>query len=328
MARAAKSQFPPKKKPVRAAVLAGGIGAEREVSLESGRCVAKGLREAGYDVLEADITPDDMRVLEDKSVDVFFIALHGEFGEDGQLQRELEKRSLVYTGSGPAASELAFDKIASKKAFTAAGVSVPAEVKFSVGDDKAALAEKLSVMADKYIVKPVRQGSSVGISITDDIDEAIAMAQRTTGQFGDCMIEEFIAGREITVGILCGEALPIIEIKPRSQFYDYHAKYVDEGTEFLFDTISDASLRRDIQAKAMDCFEALGCRGFGRVDFILDDNGKLYALEVNTIPGFTSHSLLPQAAAKAGIDMAGLCGAIVEAAFKVKATSACRGAGI
>ena len=183
-------------------------------------------------------------------------------------------------------------------------------------------------MSDKYVVKPIEQGSSVGISITDDIDEAIELVQRATEEFGDCMIEEFIAGREITAGILCGEALPIIEIRPRNQFYDYHAKYVDEGTEFLFDTISDSSLRGYIQSQAMDSFKSLGCRGFGRVDFILGGEGQVYALEVNTIPGFTSHSLLPQAAAKARIDMAGLCGAIVEAALQDKGAWACGEAGI
>ncbi|MFH1717657.1 MAG: D-alanine--D-alanine ligase [Planctomycetota bacterium] len=297
------------------AVLAGGIGTERDVSIQSGKCVAQALTEAGFNVIPADIRPDCLDILEDSSVDVFFPALHGQFGEDGQLQQILEDRSLLYAGSGPAASKLAFDKIASKKLFDEAGIATPAAIEFGPRTDTRKLEEQLQNFRDKYVVKPVRQGSSVGISIVSTPHEAVDAAEKTFREFGDCMIEEFVPGREVTVGILCDRALPIIEIRTKSSFYDYHAKYVDEQTEFLFDTIADPVAAADIERAAIDCFHKLGCRHFGRVDFIVTDEGTAFALEVNTIPGFTSHSLLPKAAAKTGLSMSGLCTRIIEAAY-------------
>ena len=296
------------------AVLAGGIGTEREVSIQSGRCVAEALTQAGFDVVTSDIRPDALDILSDDSVDVFFPALHGEFGEDGQLQRILEARSLLYAGSDSAASELAFDKIASKQLFDDAGVATPAAVEFSPDTDLGSLEEQLRDFRGRYVVKPIKQGSSVGVSIVATPSQAIAAAQETLGEFGDCMIEEFVSGREITVGILCGRALPIIEIRPQSSFYDYDAKYVDDRTEFLFDTVADPALAANISQAAIDCFDALGCRHFARVDFVLREDRIACALEVNTIPGFTDHSLLPKAAAKAGLSMGDLCTRIVEAA--------------
>ncbi|UCF16674.1 MAG: D-alanine--D-alanine ligase [Phycisphaerales bacterium] len=296
------------------AVLAGGIGAESQISIQSGRCVAEALKQAGFDIVTSDIRPDYLDILDDESIDVFFPALHGEFGEDGQLQRILETRSLLFTGSSSASSELAFDKIASKKLFDDAGITTPAAVEFSSETDLRSLEERLQDFAGSYVVKPVKQGSSVGISIVSTADEAITAATETLSEFGDCMIEEFIAGREVTVGILDGRALPIIEVQPGSGFYDYDAKYVDDRTEYLFDTITEPAVAAGVNKAAIDCFEALGCRHFARVDFILRDDRIAYVLEANTIPGFTSHSLLPKAAAKAGLSMSDLCSRIVEAA--------------
>jgi len=296
------------------AVLAGGIGAEREVSIQSGRCVAEALTQVGFDVVISDIRPDALDILADESIDVFFPALHGEFGEDGQLQRILEARSLIHAGSDSAASELAFDKIASKQLFDDAGVATPAAVEFGPDTDIGLLEEQLRDFAGRYVVKPIKQGSSVGVSIVATPSEAIAAAQETLDEFGDCMIEEFVSGREITVGILCGQTLPIIEIRTQSSFYDYDAKYVDDRTEFLFDTVADPVLAANIGKAAIDCFKALGCRHFARVDFILRQDRIACALEVNTIPGFTDHSLLPKAAARAGLSMGDLCTRIVEAA--------------
>lgn len=297
------------------AVLAGGIGAERDVSIQSGKCVAQALAEAGFNVITADIRPDYLDILQDDSVDIFFPALHGQFGEDGRLQQIFEDRSLLYAGSGPQASRLAFDKIASKKLFNEAGIATPAAIEFRNETDIRELEEQLHDFRDKFVVKPVRQGSSVGISIVSTPDEAIVSARKTLREFGDCMIEEFVPGRELTVGILCEQALPIIEIRTKSSFYDYHAKYIDEQTEFLFDTITDTAAADDIKQAALDCFHALGCRHFARVDFILTGDGTAYALEVNTIPGFTSHSLLPKAAAKTGLAMSDLCRKIIETAY-------------
>ncbi|MBN1391824.1 MAG: D-alanine--D-alanine ligase [Sedimentisphaerales bacterium] len=315
-------QSPLIEKPVKVAVLMGGIGEERDISLQSGNCVAQALKEGGLDVITSDISPDNLDVLEDGSIDVFFVALHGKFGEDGQLQQILEDKSLQYTGSGPKACRLAFDKMASKKAFIKAGVLTPAAVELKPDTDPAKLEKRLRRFADKFVVKPVTQGSSVGITIVDNLKSAIAEAEKCLAQFGDCMVEEFVPGREITVGVLLGRALPIIEIKSKTGFYDYHAKYVDDRTEFLFDTIDDPELIEKIEAAAIDCFNALGQRHFARVDFILSADGKFYALEVNSIPGLTSHSLLPKAAAKAGLSMSGLCIKIIEAALKDKRTKA------
>jgi D-alanine-D-alanine ligase len=296
---------------IRVAVLRGGVGRERQVSLESGRCVAEAMQQAGLDVVKSDIRPDDMQVLDRTDIDVFFLALHGEFGEDGQLQRVFEDRGLVYTGSGPEASRLAFDKMASKRLFACAGVDVPGVVEFTREMEPAELQARLKGLGERFVVKPIRQGSSVGVSIVDSRAGAIVTARQVLGEFGDCMVESFIQGRELTVGVLGRQVLPIIEIRSKTGFYDYQAKYVDDRTQYLFDTIEDRAVQARIQGAALACFDALGCRDFARVDFILSGDGTPYALEVNTIPGFTSHSLLPKAAARVGLSMGELCVRIV-----------------
>ena len=306
------------KSKLKAAVLSGGIGEEHEISLQSGACVAEALKEAGLEVVSADIRPDNLGILEDNSIDVFFIALHGRFGEDGQLQQILEDKSLTYTGSGPIASRLAFDKLAAKERFAKAGITTPKAVEFDSRRRIEELEKQLRRLGVRFVVKPVRQGSTVGVSIVDDPKSALAAAEECSNKFGDCMIEEFIAGREVTVGILANQALPIIEIKSKTGFYDYHAKYLDERTEYLFDTVDNPELTEQIQNAALDCFNALGCRHFARTDLILGDDQKAYALEVNTIPGFTSHSLLPKAAAKVGLSMSDLCVKIIELALENK----------
>jgi len=314
----AKSKSPVIKNQLRVAVLMGGVGAERDISIQSGNCVAQALEKAGLNVVIADIQPDNMDILDDSNVDVFFIALHGRFGEDGQLQQILEDKSLIYTGSGPEASRLAFDKMAGKKAFAEADIDTPPAIEFNAGTDIKQLEKQIRQFAEKYVIKPIRQGSSVGISIVTTTSQAIVAAQKTLNEFGDCMIEKFVPGRELTVGVLCGKVLPVIEIRPKQSFYNYHAKYIDEQTEFLFDTINDPALTAKIEAAALNCFNALGCRDFARVDFILGNDHIPYALEVNTIPGFTTHSLLPRAAAKAGFSMSDLCVRVIDAALKNK----------
>lgn len=297
------------------AVLLGGIGREREVSLDSGRCVSEALRQAGLDVVTSDIRPDAMQVLDRADIDVFFPALHGEFGEDGQLQQVFEDRGLVYAGSGPEASRRAFDKMVSKQLFAQAGVEVPAAVQFSRDSDPTGFEEQLKGLGERFVIKPLRQGSSVGVHIVKGRREAIAAAQQVREEFGDCMIESFITGREITVGVLGRQTLPIIEIRSKTGFYDYHAKYADDRTEYLFDTIADESMRARINWAALACFDALGCRDFARIDFMLGEDGTPYALEANTIPGFTTHSLLPKAAGRIGVSMSDLCVRIVRTAF-------------
>ncbi len=292
----------------------GGIGEERDISIRSGQCVAGALKQAGLNVVTSDIGPENLNILEDNTIDVFFIALHGRFGEDGRLQQILEDRALVYTGSGPEASRLAFDKLAGKKRFIEAGIETPAAIEFEPDIDIVRFENQLRRLADRFVIKPLRQGSTIGVAIADDPGAAIKAARKCSSEFGDCMIEQFIPGRDITVGILENRAMPIIEIRSKSGFYDYHAKYIDEETQFLFDTIDQPSLTAEIKVVALDSFNVLGCRHFGRVDFILGDDGIAYVLEVNTIPGLTAHSLLPKAAAKAGLSMSGLCIKIIEAA--------------
>ena len=303
---------------LKVAVLTGGIGEERNISIQSGTCVSEALKQAGLEVTAADITPNNLSILDDTSIDVFFIALHGRFGEDGQLQQILEEKSLLYTGSAPAASRLAFDKLASKKRFTQASVATPKVVKFNARIQERELREQIRQLGERFIVKPLRQGSAIGVTIAETPEAALAAARDCFSKFGDCMIEHFISGREITVGILKDVALPIIEIRSKTGFYDYHAKYIDERTEFLFDTIDQPELLAKINTAALNCFNALGCRHFGRVDFVLGNDGIPYALEINSIPGLTAHSLLPKAAAKIGLSTSDLCLKIIEAALEEK----------
>ena len=294
----------------------GGIGSEREVSLLSGANIATALRGADFDVVEFDIAPDRLGILDDGSVDVFFPALHGEFGEDGQLQEILEARGLCFVGSDSRSSRLAFDKIVSKELFSGVGVRVAGDVCITSAEHLEGLCDRLAKVGERFVVKPIREGSSVGVEIVSGHVEAALAGEKCFSKYGDCMIEEFIAGREITVGILNGRALPVIEIRSKMQFYDYHAKYVDDATEYLFDTIADGDVVARVQEMAVKCFEVLGCRHLGRVDMIIDDDDAEYVLELNTLPGFTSHSLLPMAGAKAGYSASRLCSQIVEAALE------------
>jgi len=298
------------------AVLAGGISRERQISLKSGKCVAEALEKAGVNVTISDIKPDSLDILDDDSIDVFFLALHGTFGEDGTLQQILESKNLIYTGSDSKSSRLAFDKWESKKIFTQAGVRMPDSILFDPAKKTAALEKQIRRLGKKFVVKPLREGSTIGITIESDPVSAAAAAQKCSAQFGDCMIEAFVGGREITAGIVGKHVLPIIEIRPPAGFYDFHAKYITDKTQYIFDSINSTALVDEINKSALACFNSLGCRGAARVDFIIGDDGKPYVLEINTIPGMTSHSLLPKAAAKIGISMSRLCLKIVELALE------------
>lgn len=297
------------------AVLAGGVGSERQVSLMSGKNVYEALQNAGFETVFFDISPNNLSILDDPSIDVYFPILHGQFGEDGQLQAMLEERDLCFTGSGAESSRKSFDKLLGKQAFFHANLPIAKHLIVHAGDKTEALVMMLEKLAEKFVVKPINQGSSVGITITDDVQMAAIKAIDCFNEYGNCMVEEFITGQEITVGILNQTALPIIEIRSKSAFYDYEAKYESDETEYLFDTIEDEELIEEIQQDALKCFAELGCRHWGRVDFILTPVGIPYVLEVNTLPGFTSHSLIPMAAEKVGLDAPQLCRQIVEAAW-------------
>ncbi len=302
---------------LKVAVLMGAVGEERQISLQSGKCIADALKETKLlEVIEQDYQPQRPEILDDKSINVFFLAFHGEFGEGGQMQEICERKKLVFTGCDSKVSRLAFDKIACKKVLKRAKLPVADAVEIRTPQQLNTIDSRLKEMGQKFVIKPVRQGSSVGVQIVEGAQSAKNAAEKCMSRFGDCMLEKFITGREITVGILENRSLPVIEIKTTHQFYDYDAKYNDDTTQFLFDTIADELTLQRINDVALKSFNVLGCRDFGRVDMILSSDGIPYVIEINTIPGFTTHSLLPKAAARAGIDMSQLCLRIIKSALK------------
>ncbi len=291
-------------------VLSGGPGSERAVSLKSGRAVAAALQSLGHEVRIADIGPEDLSAL-NAPADLVFIALHGAFGEDGKLQKILEERGIRYCGCGPAASALAMNKLATKRRFVDAGVPTP--------DFDVATAERLERIAQlrplPVVIKPLAEGSSIDCHIVERREDLRPALSEVVESYGRCLVEDYIRGVELTVGILGSEALPPIEIRTRRRFYDYQAKYIDNDTEYLFDIPLPEEVLEEIKALSVKAHEALGCRDFSRVDWMVDtETNQPHALEVNTIPGFTDHSLLPKAARQAGLSFPQLCQRIVELA--------------
>ena len=283
-------------------VLMGGPSCEREVSLMSGEQIVRGLIQAGHRVTMADISPADTAALDRPGIDVVCIALHGEFGESGQVQRLCEQRGRAYTGSDPMASKLAMDKDASKAIFCQAGLPTPDWEIISLPDPKA-ISIPLPV-----VCKPIDGGSSVDVTIARTAERRDEAVGELLGGYGRAMVEQFIEGPEVTVSILGEQVLPLLKIVvPDGQFYDYHCKYADDApTQYVFNHGLDAATVEAAEGAAMAAHQALGCRDMSRVDMIIDSTGRPHVLEVNTIPGFTSHSLLPMAAERAGIGFAEL----------------------
>jgi D-alanine-D-alanine ligase len=295
-------------------VLAGGPGGERDVSLQSGKGVSEALRSLGHDVQTADIGPDNLAALA-REVDCVFVALHGAFGEDGQVQEILQRRNLAYVGSGPEACALAMDKARAKAKFIELGIPTP---RFAVAKADT-IREAVGAWTLPVVVKPVREGSSLNCLIISEFAGFRPTVERIVEKYGDCLIEDYIPGKELTVGILGNQALPPIEIRTKRQFYDYTAKYVDDDTVYDFDIDLPQELLADVERMSLQAHQGLGCRDFSRVDWRIDDrDGKPYMLEVNVIPGLTSHSLLPKAAGKAGLSMPQMCQFLVELAMKRK----------
>lgn len=305
----------------RIGVLAGGPSNEREISLQSGEAVFNALRNAGADVVFLDIkkelTKEEARGFD---IDIAFIALHGRFGEDGGVQGLLEELDVPYTGSGPLASRLALDKVASREIFVRNGLDVPRYKAIGrSGLNPASVDEITKTIGFPLVVKPQFEGSSIGISIVKDntaLKEAIALAF----DYGDKIIlEEYINGRELTVGILNDGPLPVIEIVVKERFYNFKAKYKRLDTQYIVPAKIDPKNYKDTQAKGELAHRALGCESFSRVDMLLDEKqDKIFVLELNSIPGLTSHSLLPKAAAYAGIGFSELCLEILEGALKTR----------
>jgi len=293
--------------PKKIAVLMGGPGSERDVSLATGRGVSKALRSLGAEVVEVDVHDGNFAL--PKDVDLAFITIHGTFGEDGQLQEILEERGVAYTGDGVEASRAAFDKILSKQKFREHDVVTPEWEVIEVG--------QRPTISVPLVVKPARQGSTVGVVIVKDaseLDSAMAEAAKYDRKL---LIEKFVSGRELTIGILGDQALPILEIIPKGGFYDFNNKYpflnpqAGGGAEHVCPAKIDSNKTKQIQKQALHAFRALGLVVYGRVDVLLPDSGNPFVLEVNTIPGMTEASLLPEAAAAAGINYVDLCARII-----------------
>jgi D-alanine-D-alanine ligase len=286
----------------------GGPGSEREVSLASGVGVAKALRSLGANVSEIDVRDADFRLPGD--VGIAFNVIHGTFGEDGQLQQILEDRGVPYTGEGVSQSRLAFDKIPSKEKFRAYGVRTPDWEIIHVGEHP--------TLQSPFVIKPPRQGSTVGVQIARQESE-LNGALTAAAQFdNELLIEHYIPGRELTIGVLGEEALPILEIIPKSGFYDFNNKYPflnpqgSGGAEHVCPAKIPGDLTKEIQELALAATRSLGLRVYCRVDVMLSDKNEAFVLELNTIPGMTESSLLPEAAAVVGIGYPQLCARIIE----------------
>jgi len=297
----------------------GGPSTEREISLKSGKAVYEALEALGLDVVAIDITSDNieenLRLLKSGRLDCAFVALHGRFGEDGQIQDILERLHVPYSGSGVSASRLAMDKISSRRIFQENGLAVPpCEVV-----EKVYYADGWSFdgrFPPPLVVKPAGHGSSIGLSLVDKISELPVALDNAFAFDNRVIIEKYIKGRELTVGILGESPLPVIEIIPKQRFFDYHAKYHAGITEYVVPAKLEGVLNGRVQEAALASHRLLGCFGCSRVDIILDSDNIPVILEVNTIPGFTATSLLPKAAGVAGIDFGALCVKLLESAYE------------
>lgn len=298
----------------RVGVLAGGPSNEREISLRSGRAVHASLVLKGLDAVLLDVRDDIQSAIEENKIDMAFVALHGRFGEDGTVQKILESMKIPYTGSRPNASKTALDKVLTKAVFERSGIPVPRYVVLKKGDFNA---EDCYRLGFPMVVKPHLEGSSIGLSVVNDKD-ALAAAIDKAFEYGElALIEEYITGRELTVGILDDEPLPVIEIVTKGNIYDYKAKYDDPETKYLVPAPLDGETARRAQMLGKSSHLALGCRCFSRVDMILDSSFRLFVLEANTIPGMTERSLLPKAAQAIGLSFGDLCIRLIENALTV-----------
>lgn len=293
-------------------VLMGGPSSERLISLKSGLAVVDALFRLGFNVYSYD--PLYRKLWVPSSTDVVFIALHGEYGEDGQVQRELERLGVTYTGSGPEASLIGFNKVLSKQRFKECGIPTPEYVII-----EKEIYEWPSGWAPPVVLKPATQGSSIGVVFVEK-PEDLQSGLKEAGQYGwPVIMEKKITGRELTVGILDTKPLPVIEIKPKNgDYFSYNAKYTKGATEYNCPACLPKDIYIKVQEVALSAFNAIGGRDFGRVDIMLDLENQPYVLEVNTIPGLTETSLLPKAAMQVGYDFDKLCLKIVEMALTRK----------
>jgi len=313
----------------RIGVLMGGPSAEREISLKSGKAVYEALKQSGLEAVAIDVATDTkeeiINLIKSHNINCAFLALHGCFGEDGQIQKILEVLKIPYTGSGVEASRLAMDKIASRRLFETAGLKVPRYVvidkprPFAKVRGKSSYNTNLRVhnnLGLPLVIKPAAQGSSIGLSIIDKeegLDKAVDLAFSFDKKV---IVEEYIRGREMTVGILDGHALPVIEIIPKKMFFDYEAKYQPGMTDYIVPARLDERIAKKLRTIALSAHKLLGCFGCSRVDMILNKENLPVVLEVNTIPGLTDSSLLPKAAKSCGIEFNELCIKLIRLAYE------------
>ncbi|MCS1406995.1 MAG: D-alanine--D-alanine ligase [Verrucomicrobia subdivision 3 bacterium] len=293
-------------------VMLGGPSAEREVSLASGWEVVGALRSLEHRVTELDPQPGAWSL--PGRADVVFLALHGTYGEDGTIQRELDALGVPYTGCGAEASERAFDKVISKRIFEFEGVPTAA---FAICEE--ANQEVPGFLSFPLVLKPARQGSSMGVEIVKAEVEWESAMSRVGAFGGSVLVEEFIEGREITVGIVDNEVFPIVEVRPKSGYYDYHNKYTSAATEYACPASFDSQLTEAINRTAKAAFKAIGGGMYARIDMIVRDQ-ELFVLEVNTLPGMTETSLLPKSAAAAGVPFPDLCHRLAALALEESAS--------
>jgi len=279
----------------RIGVLMGGLSAEREISLKSGMAVHQALLAMGYDSVAIDVRHEVADMLRMEKIDLAFIALHGRYGEDGCIQGVLELMGIPYTGSGVLASALAMHKLYSKLAFSAAGLTITPYRAVRKGEPCTVAMLPFSL---PVVVKPVQEGSSVGVSIVKQPDDLQAALDEAFHYDDLVLVEQYVKGQEVQVGILDNQAIGAIEIVPKNEFYDYEAKYSDGMAEHIFPARLNADLYQKVQQQGLKAHQSLGCDGYCRVDFLVTETGDCYLLEVNTLPGMTALSLLPEIAQK------------------------------
>jgi D-alanine-D-alanine ligase len=290
-------------------VMLGGPSAEREVSLRTGAAVAKALRSLGHEVHELD--PQGQNWVLAPRTDIVFLALHGTYGEDGTVQKQLDQLGVVYTGCDAEASRIAFDKVLTKQACIKAGV--PTAKFLTVTSSQTPFPKDF---LPPLVAKPIRQGSSVGLQFVERVEDWPGALVESLKFDSEVLIEEKIVGRETTVGILDGQALPLVEIRPKVGNYEYKNKYTVGATEYFCPADFDAATTQKIQTAALNAFKAVGGRDYARVDVMVRPDGSPVVLEVNTLPGMTETSLLPKAAAAAGLNYAELCQRMVDLAVR------------
>jgi len=292
-------------------VMLGGPSAEREVSLNSGKAVAEALRLRGHEVTEVDPRDENWKL--PPGTDVVFLALHGTYGEDGTVQKRLDELGACYTGCDAEASRIGFDKVLTKERCVAAGVPTARYVLLESAEASWPMGWNPPV-----VLKPARQGSSVGLQFVERVGDWSAKLAEALRFDSKVLMEERVAGRETTVGILADQALPVVEVRPKEGVYDYKTKYTSGTTDYLCPAPFDAETTERIQSAAMKAFKAIGGRDYSRVDVMVRPTGEPVVLEVNTLPGMTEHSLLPKAAAAAGIAYGELCQRMIDLALQRK----------